>query len=673
MGSFVSRKQSRHALLSIFLFLLMLAGSRNQFSQYIPRHLDSYDMKSFMLPNVSQGANGLDSVRRYDFTIKLRDGVLLDCLKYIPYGVTPPSGGFPTVMMCHGYGDNKNTLAGFCHDQAQYGYYTMTYSMRGQGVSGGLSNLISTTEMKDLLEVITYLKKDSLNGSNPTNILIMGGSQGGLIPFMAACNGAPVKTIISALAPPNFASSWIENGSIKMTLLWTVSYTPDTARYNSTVSQFSKWIYANNKSKWDSLAYWLPVGRDFMNQVGNNHVPMIIEGSWQDKFFNADGLVQAAGLMTAPFRLYIGAVQGHGGDHSATEDAWHMQFFNDWFFYWLFGVQNGELTAPKYEYAATVAPYTNGAWTFKHDSSTVAFSQITSTKRFYFRSNHTLTATNPGGYSLLTLKNYVTGGLTMQQAVNDEFTGPDFNSKFKKDSIVFETTPFTSRMKLLGTPNIQLTYLSSANTFCQYNFQVDEVDPAGKVNLVTRGNFTDRNYLSNSKRKVTFKAQAHSHIFSTGYKMRIIITNLDWCKNDSAFMGTNPFVLPVLNSGSNTVYCDGTTYIDLPVTQQGANSQSGDEVAELPARMSLSQNYPNPFNPVTNIDYSITSTGKVEIKIYDVIGKEVATLVNGIEDAGIHTVQFNALNLASGIYFYKINANTANGNFTDIKKMILVK
>ena len=115
---------------------------------------------------------------------------------------------------------------------------------------------------------------------------------------MAACNGLNVKTIISALAPPNFASSWIENGCIKMTLLWTISYNSDTARYTPLVTAMSSWVYANNKAKWDSLSYWLPINRDFMNSVPNNHIPMIVEGSWQDKFFNAAGIIQGTTLLT---------------------------------------------------------------------------------------------------------------------------------------------------------------------------------------------------------------------------------------------------------------------------------------------------------------------------------------------------------------------------------------
>jgi hypothetical protein len=83
----------------------------------------------------------------------------------------------------------------------------------------------------------------------------------------------------------------------------------------------------------------------------------------------------------------------------------------------------------------------------------------------------------------------------------------------------------------------------------------------------------------------------------------------------------------------------------------------------------LAQNYPNPFNPMTTIQYSLANTGNVSLKIYDILGREVATLVNGRQAAGEYTVQFNAANLASGIYFYRLQA----GDFVQTKKMMLVK
>ncbi len=89
----------------------------------------------------------------------------------------------------------------------------------------------------------------------------------------------------------------------------------------------------------------------------------------------------------------------------------------------------------------------------------------------------------------------------------------------------------------------------------------------------------------------------------------------------------------------------------------------------VPMEFSLAQNYPNPFNPSTSIEYSVPSNEFVTLKVYDVLGNTVSTLVNENKEVGKYNVSFDASNLTSGIYFYSINA----GGFTQVKKMMLVK
>ncbi|MDP1677197.1 MAG: right-handed parallel beta-helix repeat-containing protein [Bacteroidota bacterium] len=89
----------------------------------------------------------------------------------------------------------------------------------------------------------------------------------------------------------------------------------------------------------------------------------------------------------------------------------------------------------------------------------------------------------------------------------------------------------------------------------------------------------------------------------------------------------------------------------------------------LPTSFGLSQNYPNPFNPTTTIRYALPVSGNVKLAVYDLLGREIATLVNEEQSAGWKEVQWNALQVSSGIYFYKLSA----GNFIDIKKMLVVK
>jgi hypothetical protein len=89
----------------------------------------------------------------------------------------------------------------------------------------------------------------------------------------------------------------------------------------------------------------------------------------------------------------------------------------------------------------------------------------------------------------------------------------------------------------------------------------------------------------------------------------------------------------------------------------------------MPVAFTLSHNYPNPFNPSTSIEFTLPKSEFVELKIFNVLGKEVATLVSKKLNQGNHTYQFDGKNLASGIYYYQLVA----GDFKEVKKMILLK
>ncbi|MBS1493866.1 MAG: T9SS type A sorting domain-containing protein [Bacteroidetes bacterium] len=96
-------------------------------------------------------------------------------------------------------------------------------------------------------------------------------------------------------------------------------------------------------------------------------------------------------------------------------------------------------------------------------------------------------------------------------------------------------------------------------------------------------------------------------------------------------------------------------------------------IVGIPTKFAISQNYPNPFNPSTKINYELPFDSKVSIKIFDITGREMASVVNEIQTAGYYTTNFNASFLSSGVYFYQINADGGNQNFVKTMKMMLIK
>jgi len=121
------------------------------------------------------------------------------------------------------------------------------------------------------------------------------------------------------------------------------------------------------------------------------------------------------------------------------------------------------------------------------------------------------------------------------------------------------------------------------------------------------------------------------------------------------------------------IYYNNNNYMVVPRTNADYVGLVITRVAEvtsaIPTQFSLDQNFPNPFNPSTTIRYSLPAAGKVQMKVYNVLGQEVNTLVNAQQQAGIYEVTFDASRLASGVYFYRISSD----KFTQVKKMMLIK
>ena len=132
---------------------------------------------------------------------------------------------------------------------------------------------------------------------------------------------------------------------------------------------------------------------------------------------------------------------------------------------------------------------------------------------------------------------------------------------------------------------------------------------------------------------------------------------------------SNPFTLTatspgnyIVNAGRSGPLRWDSASVNIVITGVNGNSSN-------PTNFMLYNNYPNPFNPTTTIKYSIPEASFTSIKIYNELGKEVSTLVNETKSAGTYEVEFNASNLSSGVYYYKLQA----GSFTETKKMILAK
>ncbi len=133
-------------------------------------------------------------------------------------------------------------------------------------------------------------------------------------------------------------------------------------------------------------------------------------------------------------------------------------------------------------------------------------------------------------------------------------------------------------------------------------------------------------------------------------------------KRETAWVDTSMYTVAFVQNDNNKEVINSAkgTY-----SVTGVSNNNG----EIPSVYSLSQNFPNPFNPNTTINYSIPKSGFVTLKVYDLLGREMAVLVNGNAPAGNYSVDFYAGNFSSGVYFYKLES----GSFNQIKKLVISK
>ena len=121
--------------------------------------------------------------------------------------------------------------------------------------------------------------------------------------------------------------------------------------------------------------------------------------------------------------------------------------------------------------------------------------------------------------------------------------------------------------------------------------------------------------------------------------------------------------LQALKTSTEGIYVPGSP---TPLITPENVAVEGDE---LPGKFTLEQNFPNPFNPTTSIAYTVQSTGHITLEVFDLLGRSVSVLVDGVVSAGAHTYQFDAASLPSGMYLYRLTS----GNETVTRKMMLLK
>jgi predicted acyl esterase len=613
-----------------------------------------------------------DGQTRHDVTIPMSDGAQLDATYFVP---SPPSGTYPAIVFVHGFGLDKYTTVASCSTFALSGYVTLTYSVRGHGNSTGGCTIMSTREREDFHEVLEYLR--GLQKVDTSLIGVSGGSQGGLHGLWAAADHLSVKAITADVIVPNWASDMLANGCIRRTLLLLLQ--GSAVHYDAV--RDTLWNFVR-QDDYDTFKSRFTPERDVdTTQLNSSTIPMLRLNKWQDYYFTAQDGIEAYLRYGGPKKIYLGT-RGHFSDQVESERLYQYDQVSRWLGYFLKNQQNGILNESPVTYAYSSLPMDTAGyflWTRVGESSWPP-SGIQPV-RFYLNADSSLSYTAPSAQpdSFILNNNYLNPSYTFDTAYIEGFRGSRFDAALPKHTIAFTSSPLPSDISWIGVPKMNLSVRSAFEKF-PLQAQIYEVDSLGDKYFINRINYTARHWSPGTQGIVDAEGAPHTHKFMKGNRIRIELTNID--VTNRIVWGEYPFVVPIFAQASATIYSGllHDSYIELPMT--GTPVSVSNDYNQLPSTIQLFQNYPNPFNPTTTILFEISEQSFVTLKIYNVLGQEVGTLVNGMRQAGSYSVRVDVgaippdrrragheSSLTSGVYLYRLQA----GIHTEVKKMLLIK
>ena len=587
--------------------------------------------------------------------IYMSDGVALDTRIVKPLGF-PPSGGFPGIILIHGYGGNKDPLQAVQVLIATYGYASLAYSVRGQGNSEGLSTTAGPREREDLQSVIQYFRGTS--NINPNKIGIAGGSQGGIHAWMAAAYRMPgVKAVAPLVATPDFAEALVPNGCVKYGLQ--AEMTLNSVRYSAERDRIKELIIAD---EYDSIMTYIRA-RDLAQLLDSVQIPVMQGLGWQDILFPVNGGVRAAKNLSdrgIPIWSYFGT-NGHGAALDPLGAILALDITVQWFDHWMKGFSLENASVPMVFYSDDQS--SNQEW------SATSWPPPGATTRRLYLTGGGLSPSPPAAGTSHTIPftlEYDTA-YTPAMGWDDTYDGAAFLQAFQSTPARFVSPPLPKAVMIAGTPKGRIVVQSEGRRFQAHVrlFDVGSDVSGGAWTLFSRSINGFRENTPGSVRELMFEASAIAHNIPSGNRIGVEITSLDMLSDSRAntlpyFEGTHSFLLA---SG------DQPSWVELDDMTPGELfvGEIGD--AELPVSFALEQNYPNPFNPETVIRFALPASVEVKLVVYDLLGREVKRIAEGTYAAGPHEVRFSGVGLASGNYFYRLQA----GEQIQTRRMILAR
>ena len=443
--------------------------------------------------------------------VSMPDGVRLDVSACTPAGAAA-ADGLPAVVVVHGHGDNssKAGTVGRARQLAERGYVAVTYSVRGQGASEGLSHTLSVQELYDLQEIITWTL-----GQPPVDrgkLAVMGGSQGGWHAYMAAAHDPRVACVIAENAPSDLAQMALPNGCMgrwwyNMTMrrkILTAGY-PDVIR---------RWTA---EDRWDLVREWTNVRSPLFRAHAIRCPVMILQGMYDEPLPGNQALA-IWDRIDAPKRMFLG-VGGHNHPPTDEETALRRGLEDQWLDHWLKGEDNDWSKSPPVLYLVGNTREQRYADTFPPPGS--------SNQEWYLHADGVLSLQPPEGVEPpSSVRNRsADSGYNLRSALRDDFARAE--RTILRDTVAFESGPLDMDVEVVGTPSFRLQVASDGPWF-QLNLTLHDVAPDGDGSYITRGNIGSRRAEPGRTAQVEFDGVTTAYQVKRGHRLRLEVSNTSY-------------------------------------------------------------------------------------------------------------------------------------------------
>ena len=558
-----------------------------------------------------------------DTAVQMSDGVTLDLLYARPQ-VNPPFEGFPAILFVHGFAGNKDAHRNDAKNFASLGAMAVSYSVRGQGASGGTFSFFTEDRiLDDLREMIAFTK--SLPNVNPDKIAVYGFSQGGLHAWSAAAYDMGVRTAVSFIANGRFEENWTQNNALNW--LFGTTYTTTTVPIDPAIKQMVQ-AAINTGNIGDVRAYMQAHTTKPLETSVNTPVLMIF--TTYDQYFNPSAGIRQFSRIPANKRMLL-IPAGHGPSNNTEWNDYGGYVAGRWLLHHLLDeLPDPNILSPD----SAVQIYDAGTGELRtfalRDSArwlgTDRTPQTLHRKRLYFDTN-SLGDTNPPDE----------GEQTIAYLVNLGSTPKKFRTEPLAEDFTIAPVPITA----------SLTTDATAPSY-QMNVQLYEINPStNEAVQITRGHYHFPDNPAGSRDWMTFEFNAALHTVRAGHiiEARVhpghaAITNL-----------TNNFVFGPRDNGFTSIYFGGGTesWIELYSLNQPPVS-----VGEAPvAKSEELAIYPNPAGPaslsgsdVVTVQVNGSEAMNYEVRLYNQLGKVVAS-----QRASGAVTRFNVADLPAGMYY----------------------